>query len=107
MAGVAGQRLPDSSQPSQHRSEGTAGTSSPPVSFFQFPWGHQMLLPRCHLGEMKRSKAEWRAGESREEGRKWWERQFSLIWTNPLPAEWSQKPNQKKNNSFPASRQLR
>lgn len=108
MAGVAGQRLPGSSQPSQHRSEGAAGTSSSPsASFFQFPMGHQMLLPRCHLlGEMRRSKAEWRAGESRE-GRKQWERQFSLIWTNPLPAKWSQRPNQKKNNSFPASRQLK
>lgn len=59
MAGVAGQRLPGSSQASQHRSEGAAGTSSsPPASFLQFPWGHQILLPRCHLGEM-RSKAEW------------------------------------------------
>lgn len=61
MAGVAGQRLPGSSQPSQHRSEGAAGTSSSPsASFFQFPMGHQMLLPRCHLlGEMRRSKAGW------------------------------------------------
>lgn len=106
MAGVAGQRLSVSFQPSQHRSEGAAGiSSSPPASFIHFPWGHQMLLPRCHLGK-RRSKAEWRDREGRGE-RKWWERQFSLIWTNPLPAEWSQKSNQKKNNSFPVSHQLR
>lgn len=49
---------------------GLQGPLSPPASFFQFPWGHQMLLPRCHLEEMRISKAEWRAGESREEGRK-------------------------------------
>lgn len=46
--------------PGQPAQEWAAGTSSsPPASFLQFPWGHQILLPRCHLGEIRRSKAEW------------------------------------------------
>lgn len=100
---------PQHSQHSNGPGEGAAGTCScPPASFFQDPQGCHTLLPRSHLlGERRRrSSPEPKAGESRGAGRKQWERQFSLIWANPLPAEQSQNLTRKKNNSFPASRQL-
>ena len=103
-----GQRLTSSSQPSHSSDKGAAGTCShPPASYLQDPQGSHILLPRSHLlGERRRSNLEQKAAESRGKGRKQWERQFSLIWANPLPAEWSQNLTRKKNNSFPASRHL-
>lgn len=97
-------------QPAQQQSHrgGCRDLLTSPSLLLPGPQGRHTLLPRSHLlGERRRrSSLEPRAGESRGAERKRWERQFSLIWANPLPAELSQNLTRKKNNSLPASRQL-
>lgn len=63
------------------------------------------LLLGAHLLGERRRRTRQKLRDRESEGSSGRGRQFSLIWANPLPAEWSQNLTKKKK-SFPASHEL-